>query len=152
MVQAKQDKKQPARNALSNKTGKEKFIRAVGRRKTAVARVRLFPKGKGKIEINGKDYKKYFPDLDLYSKVVKPLEVVGKQKDFDFSIKIVGGGKLGQAEACRHGIARALINFNKEDYRATLKAEGLLTRDPRQKERKKPGLKKARRAPQFSKR
>ena len=129
---------------------KEDFIRSVGRRKTASARVRLFTSGKGKIEVNGKDYKEYF-STDLHSKVTKALDVTGKEKDFDFTIKVAGGGKLGQAEACRHGIARALLKFN-EDYKAVLKAEGLLTRDPRKKERKKPGLKKARRAPQFSKR
>ena len=129
----------------------EDFIRSVGRRKTASARVRLFTSGKGKIEVNGMDYKKYFPTVTLNAKVIKALEVIGKEKDFDFTIKVAGGGKMGQAEACRHGIARALVKFN-EDYKAVLKAEGLLTRDSRKKERKKPGLKKARRAPQFSKR
>ena len=131
---------------------KEDFVRAVGRRKTAVARVRLFTKGKGNIEINSKDYTEYFPSPELNKKITKPLEVVGKEKDFDFTIKVVGGGSLGQAEACRHGITRALVAFNEEDYRVSLKKAGFLTRDPRAKERKKPGLKKARRAPQWSKR
>jgi len=128
------------------------FIRVVGRRKNAVARVRLMPKGKGKIEINGQDYKKYFPYFELNQKIIAPLVLVGKEKAFDFSIKVVGGGKSGQAEACRHGISRALIAFNEDDYKIVLKKEGYLTRDPRSKERKKPGLKRARRAPQWSKR
>jgi small subunit ribosomal protein S9 len=138
---------------MDKKTTKktEDFIRAVGRRKTAIARTRLFPQGKGKIEINGKDYKEFFPALILQNKVTAPLEAVGKLTDFDFTIKTVGGGTLGQSEAVRHGIARALVKFN-EEYRSTLRAAGFMTRDPRAKERKKPGLKKARRAPQFSKR
>lgn len=139
------NKKQPAKKA-------DKFTSAVGRRKSSVARVRLFTKGKGKIEVNGKDYKEFFPYFELNQKVSGPLTAVGKEKDFDFSIKVQGGGPIGQADACRHGIARALVVFNEEDYRAPLKAAGFLTRDPRQKERKKPGLKKARRGPQWSKR
>ena len=130
---------------------KQDFIRAVGRRKEASARVRLHPSGKGKIEINGQEYKKYFPTDMLQSKVFQPLEVTGKEKDFDFTIKVEGGGKQGQAEACRLGIARSMEKFN-EDYRTILKSHGLLTRDSREKERKKPGLKKARRSPQWSKR
>jgi len=128
------------------------FVRAIGRRKKSTAQVRLFPKGKGKIEINGKEYKEYFPYFEYNSKVTDPLNLVSKRNDFDFTIKVRGGGKLGQAEACRHGISRALINFNEGDYRVQLKKEGYLTRDPRSKERKKPGLKKARKAPQWSKR
>ncbi|MFC1622496.1 30S ribosomal protein S9 [Patescibacteria group bacterium] len=130
----------------------EDFIRAVGRRKSSVARVRMYPKGKGKIIINQKDYIEIFPYFELNEKVIAPLKAVGKREAFDFSIKVCGGGKIGQAEACRHGIARSLIKFNEEDYRKTLRAHGFLTRDPRKKERKKPGLKKARRAPQWSKR
>ena len=130
---------------------KEDFTRSVGRRKSAVARVRLMPKGKGKIEVNGKEYKEYFPTFQLMQKVMAPLETVGKVDAFDFSIKVIGGGPIGQADAVKLGIARALVEFN-EEYKTTLRAAGLLTRDSRIKERKKPGLKKARRAPQFSKR
>lgn len=128
------------------------FIRAIGRRKSAVAQVRLHPKGKGKVEINKKDYKEYFPYFELNQKITAPLKAVGKRNDFDFTIKVRGGGKLGQAEACQLGIARALVKFNEEDYKKTLRANKFLTRDARVKERKKPGLKKARRAPQWSKR
>jgi small subunit ribosomal protein S9 len=127
------------------------FIRAVGRRKTATARVRLFPNGKGKIEINAKDYKDYFPYFEHNSKITNPLKVVSKRNDFDFTLKVVGGGLVSQADACQHGIARAIVKFN-EEYKTQLKKEGLLTRDSRKKERKKPGLRKARRAPQWSKR
>ena len=128
------------------------FTRAVGRRKTSSARVRLYPKGKGKIEINKRDLKEYFPHDLLNQKVFAPLVAVGKKNDFDFTIKVVGGGQTGQADACAHGIARALLKFNLEDYKIILRKKGFLTRDPRQKERKKPGLKKARKSPQWSKR
>lgn len=127
------------------------FTRAIGRRKTSTAQVRLYPNGKGKIEINGKDYKEYFPYFEYNTKVTDPLKLTSKRNDFDFTIKVKGGGVLGQAEACRHGISRALIKFN-DEYKTQLKAEGYLTRDPRAKERKKPGLRRARRAPQWSKR
>lgn len=130
----------------------DKFIRAVGRRKSAVAQTRLYPKGKGKIEINQKDYKEYFPYFELNQKITAPLKAVGKRNDFSFTIKVKGGGKLGQAEACQLGIARCIVKFNEKDYKKTLRAHGFLTRDSRIKERKKPGLKKARRAPQWQKR
>lgn len=127
------------------------YLYAVGRRKKAIARVRLFKKGTGKITVNEKEYDKFFTTFQLRDIVKQPLEKIGKLKDFDFSIKVVGGGPHGQAEAIRHGIARALLVFDK-DLRATLKPLGFLRRDPRRKERKKPGLKKARRAPQWAKR
>ena len=130
----------------------DNFVRAVGRRKSSAARVRLYSPGKGKIEINGKDFRQYFRYFELYQKVTAPLKSVGKIQAFDFTIKVVGGGLVGQADACRHGIARALVKFNEEDYKRILRVAGYLTRDPRVKERKKPGLKKARRAPQWSKR
>ncbi len=123
--------------------------RAVGRRKSASARVRI-GKGEGKITVNGKDYKEYFSFFEQ-GVVVTPLKTLAKEKDLDISVKVNGGGKKGQAVAVQHGIARALLKWN-EDFRKTLKAANLLTRDPRVKERKKPGLKKARRAPQWSKR
>lgn len=125
-------------------------FRAVGRRKTAGARVRI-DKGEGKIVVNGLDYKVYFPYFEWQEIVVAPLKAVAKEKDLDVSVKIAGGGKKGQAIATQLGIARALVVWN-EDFHKSLKTQGLLTRDARIKERKKPGLKKARRAPQWSKR
>jgi small subunit ribosomal protein S9 len=127
------------------------YLYAVGRRKKAIARVRLFKKGEGKITVNGQEYKKYFPTFELANMISLPLEKTGKLKEIDLSIKAAGGGKKGQAEACRHGIARALVIFDK-DLRKVLKVESFLRRDPRRRERKKPGLKRARRAPQWQKR
>lgn len=124
--------------------------KAVGRRKTASARVRLTV-GKGEITVNGKPYKKYF-GLPLWQdKVLAPLKCVGKENDLDVSIKVVGSGISSQAEAIRHGIARALQKWN-ADFHTLLKVEGFLSRDPRAKERKKFGLHKARRAHQWRKR
>ena len=125
-------------------------MRSVGRRKTASARVRLTP-GAGKITINGKDFKEYLPYFEWQNIVMAPLTAVNKEKTFDISVKIVGGGQKGQAVAVQLGIARALVIWN-EDLKKTLKTQGYLTRDARVKERKKPGLKRARRAPQWSKR
>jgi len=132
------------------KETKTKEFRAVGRRKCASARVRI-DKGTGKIVINGKPLNEYLPYFEMQDTVIAPLKAVGKDKDLDISVRIVGGGKKGQSVAIQHGIARALLLWN-EDFKKTLKSLGLLTRDPRVKERKKPGLKKARRAPQWSKR
>ncbi|PIR76728.1 MAG: 30S ribosomal protein S9 [Candidatus Magasanikbacteria bacterium CG10_big_fil_rev_8_21_14_0_10_42_10] len=124
--------------------------RAVGRRKEAAARVRLTP-GKGEITINGKGYKTYFTTLILQKIISSPLDVTGKQKDLDVSVKVAGGGTRGQAEAIRHGISRALVGWN-EDLKPVLRAVGFMTRDARTKERKKPGLTKARRGHQWRKR
>ena len=122
-----------------------------GRRKDAVARVRLVP-GTGKITINDKDIDDYF-GLDTLKLIVRqPLEATETAGKFDVIAKAEGGGISGQAGAIRHGIARALVVADEEAYKATLKTEGFLTRDSRMKERKKPGLKKARKASQFSKR
>jgi len=124
-----------------------------GRRKTAVARVHLRP-GNGKVTINGKNYptlRDYLLRDTLVRHAVEALNVAGTIDRFDFLIKIAGGGLSGQAGALRLGIARALLQYNK-DLRPSLKAAGLLTRDPRMVERKKYGLRKARRAPQYSKR
>ena len=126
------------------------YLYATGRRKTSVARVRLYKKGEGKITVNNKPSDEYFHLLELRQIVKAPLETINK-KDIDFTIKVTGGGTRGQAEAVRHGISRALIALDK-DYRATLKPEGFLKRDSRMKERKKPGLKRARKSPQWSKR
>ena len=130
---------------------KKKYNYGTGRRKSSVARVRVFENGTGVITINGRDINDYF-GLDTLKLVVnQPLvsaDLVGK---VDVVVTVAGGGVSGQAGAIRHGISRALLQLNPE-FRATLKAAGFLTRDPRMKERKKYGLKAARRAPQFSKR
>ena len=115
-----------------------------------MAQVRLYEKGKGNILINNRELKEYF-DEDRVSTVIQPLKLTSHLEDLDISIVAKGGGPQGQAEASRLGIARALINFD-EELTASLKAKGWNTRDDRKKERKKPGLKKARRAPQWSKR
>ena len=121
-----------------------------GRRKSSVARVRILP-GKGEITINGKSLDEY-ATTDVTKIIIKqPLVVTNTEGKFDMIVKVIGGGLSGQAGAIRHGLARALVKANEENKPA-LKAAGFLTRDPRMKERKKPGLKKARKAPQFSKR
>ena len=122
----------------------------VGRRKRASARVRLTV-GKGVIIINDKTLAEFFPHFDLQEAVLSPLKAVKKETRVDVSVKVNGGGPKGQAEAVKLGIARALIKDD-EELKKTLKSQGFLTRDARIKERKKPGLKKARRAPQWSKR
>jgi len=127
-----------------------KYFEAVGRRKTSVARVRLFKDGKG-VEVNDKDYKDYFKIDRQRSAVVAPLEKVDLVDQLKATVKVKGGGLSSQAEAVRHGVARALLKYDGE-LRAKLKPFGFLTRDPRMVERKKYGLKKARRAPQWSKR
>jgi small subunit ribosomal protein S9 len=121
-----------------------------GRRKSSVARVYLRP-GKGKITINDRDFEDYIPSAAIRLDVLQPLELTENVENFDVLVNVYGGGITGQAGAIRLGITRALMEAN-ADYRSTLKAAGLVTRDPRAKERKKYGLKKARRAPQFSKR
>jgi small subunit ribosomal protein S9 len=128
---------------MTESANKTKYFYGTGRRKTAIARVRLYS-GVGKITINGKE-------SNLQDDAVSPLKLVGKLGSYDISITVTGGGTTGQSDAIRHGIALALIVSNAE-YRPTLKKAGYLTRDPREVERKKPGLKKARRAPQWSKR
>lgn len=133
------------------KTDNRAYFYAVGKRKTARATVKLFPDGTGEIDVNGKKLSEW-TDTDLMRiNVQKPLQVLGVKADYDVVIRTSGGGKFAQAESARLGIARALEKKN-GDYRAQLKEEGLLTRDSRRKERKKPGLEGARRAKQFSKR
>lgn len=122
-----------------------------GRRKSSVARVRLIP-GKGNVTINKKSLDDYFGMEILKREVKRPFEVAGAEGMFDVIAIVTGGGTTGQAGALRHGISRALASADRETYRAPLKAAGFLTRDSRMKERKKYGLKKARRASQFSKR
>ena len=121
-----------------------------GRRKSSVARVYLVP-GSGKITVNKRDIEEYFGLETLKLIIRQPLEVAGTTGKFDISINVCGGGTTGQAGAIRHGISRALLEAD-SDFRPALKKAGFLTRDPRMKERKKYGLKAARRAPQFSKR
>lgn len=127
------------------------FIPAVGRRKTSIARVRLIKNGRGTITVNGKPFDKVFTTFDLREQVVAPLKVTGQETAVDVSVDVAGGGIRGQAEATRHGLSRALIGLN-PTFRTALKKLGYLTRDARKKERKKFGLKGARRAPQWSKR
>jgi small subunit ribosomal protein S9 len=122
-----------------------------GRRKEAIARVRLIP-GEGKVVINGRDGENYLQYNQSYLSTTKaPLEILGLEGDYDILVNVKGGGITGQAEAIRLGVARALCELS-PDNRPPLKIEGYLTRDPRAKERKKYGLRKARKAPQFSKR
>ena len=129
---------------------KTPFYYGTGRRKSSVARVRLY-KGTGKVTINDRDIDDYFGLETLKLIVRQPLVLTGTEAQFDVVCRVAGGGVTGQAGAIRHGIARALLQFD-EELRSPLKKAGLLTRDPRMKERKKYGLKGARRAPQFSKR
>lgn len=136
--------------AKAKSPGQEYFY-ASGKRKTAIARVRLYPKGKGNVVINEKPVEEYIKLQTSKGLMLSPLRITGLAKEFDISVKVIGGGVSAQAEAIRHGIARALLAYN-DALRATLKKAGFLTRDARIKERKKPGLKRARRAPQFSKR
>ena len=132
-------------------TSKKPYMYGTGRRKSSVARVHLFPGGTGAITINGRDIDDYF-GLDTLKLIVRqPLVTTETLGKVDVEATVVGGGVTGQAGAIRHGISRALLKVD-ENYRAALKAAGFLTRDPRMKERKKYGLKAARRAPQFSKR
>lgn len=137
----------------SAKTSGERYLYAVGRRKTAVAQVFLYAENKSKEDsvVNKKSIKEYFPLSTLQNTLYAPLKAVGLDEKARVSVLVRGGGKHGQAEASRLGIARALVKLD-EGFRKTLKGLGYLTRDPREVERKKPGLKKARRAPQWRKR
>lgn len=126
------------------------YTQATGRRKTSVARVYMKP-GNGNLTINGVDYKDYFHLLPYQVKVQEPFRIAEMEGQYDVKVNVRGGGKNGQAEATRHGLAWALINEN-EDLKKPLKDEGYLTRDARMVERKKPGLKKARKRSQFRKR
>ena len=130
---------------------KNPYMYGTGRRKSSVARVHLFPNGTGKITINGRDIEEYFGLETLKMVVRQPLNATETLGKVDIVATVEGGGVSGQAGALRHGISRALLLVNPE-YRAILKKASFLTRDPRMKERKKYGLKAARRAPQFSKR
>ena len=136
---------------------KKTFYYGTGRRKSAVAKVKLVP-GKGNITINGKDVHEYFPSELFVMDLSQPLVLTNTNDKFDCIVNVFGGGYSGQAGATRLGITRVLLEYDvttpeaEESFRKILKSAGFVTRDPREKERKKPGLKKARRAPQFSKR
>ena len=144
-----EEKKKEGAEKEKQPTGK--YIEAVGRRKTAVARVRLFFTGEKKIVINEKELSSYFPMPEIQQVVLSPLEKVNMMGKFLVSVKVRGGGFSAQAEAIRHGLARALVKVN-PNFKKRLKKAGYLTRDPRMRERKKFGLKRARRAPQWQKR
>jgi len=126
------------------------IINTLGRRKTSVARVYM-KEGKGNITINKRDYKEFFPLATLQSKVLQAFELTGTTGKYDVTVNVAGGGINGQAEAIRLGISRALVKID-EEHKPTLKVDGLMTRDPRMVERKKPGQPKARKKFQFSKR
>lgn len=128
-----------------------RYIEGIGRRKTATARVRLTPGSRMSVLINGKELAAYFPTESMQKKIHAPFAQSGVEQKFKISARVVGGGIEAQAEAVRHGISRALVEFSAESRKA-LKREGFLKRDPRVKERRKFGLKKARKAPQWSKR
>ncbi len=125
-------------------------VQATGRRKRAIARVRMTP-GTGKIMANGREFEDYFPSAVHRTLITEPLRLTSSEESYDISVTLSGGGLSGQAGAFRLGITRALVEYNPED-RTSVKSAGLLTRDPRKKESKKYGLKKARKAPQYSKR
>jgi small subunit ribosomal protein S9 len=127
------------------------YYEGIGRRKAASARVRLFPGGTGNIIINDKDGKEYLPREGDVEVLLEPLTTIGQEGNFDISVHVQGGGISGQRDAIRLGVARALLLLD-PDFRPALRAEKLLTRDPRVKERKKPGLKRARKAPTYTKR
>lgn len=134
-----------------------KIYTATGRRKSSVAQVKMTA-GSGKITVNGKDVRQFMPYETYVMDLMQPLVLTNNDKTFDIEVKVTGGGASGQTGAIRLGIARALLEYdapnedNEDSYRKILKRAGMITRDPRAKERKKPGLKAARRAPQFSKR
>lgn len=127
------------------------FFAGTGRRKTAVARVRLLP-GEGEIVVNGRSLEEHFGNAVPLGDIFLPFRVTGTEGRFNAMVKVEGGGVSGQAGAIRHGIARALLQVDEATFRPLLRAAGLLTRDPRMKERKKYGLKRARKAPQYTKR
>ncbi len=133
-------------------TIKGEYYYGVGRRKTSVARVRLYPNGDGSITVNDKNVRLYFGQRDSIASVVTaPLRLLELANAYNMTVRVVGGGVSGQAGAIRHAVARALVRVN-PDWKAPLRKAGYLTRDPRMKERKKPGLKRARKAPQYTKR
>lgn len=136
---------------MENEEKDSKYYFAIGRRKTAVSTIRLFTQGDKTIEVNGKSHKDYFATEDLQQIVESSLKKMKAEEKFKVLARVAGGGLHAQAEAVRHGISRALVEFN-PDFRKRLRRAGYLTRDPRVRERKKFGLKRARKAPQWAKR
>lgn len=135
----------------SVQVNKGQYYYGVGRRKTSVARVRLYP-GTGQVTVNGKSGTEYFGGRTIHQQaLMTPMQITGTTEKFDVVATVVGGGVSGQAGAVRHGISRALLRFD-DEFRPALKGAKLLTRDAREKERKKVGLKRARKAPQYTKR
>ncbi len=133
-------------------TIKGEYYYGMGRRKTAVARVRLFPNGDGSIIVNGKTARQYFGQREsVNATVTAPMRLLEIEDTYTMTVRVVGGGTSGQAGAIRHAVSRALLRINPE-WKQVLRRAGFLTRDPRMKERKKPGLKRARKAPQYTKR
>jgi small subunit ribosomal protein S9 len=128
-----------------------RYFYAVGRRKSASAQVRLYPEGTGRILVNGRPVDEYFTRPQDLVTLANPLRAAGHEGTFDITILVRGGGVTGQSDAVAHGIARALVEYD-EELRPTMRRGGYLTRDARVKERKKPGLKRARKAPQYTKR
>lgn len=143
-----EDDREWAKNETVEFSGQ--YTKAVGRRKQAAAQVRLYEGGKGVIMVNGQRAAEYFPG-EGFNLLVQPLKVTGHHRDYNFSVIVKGGGKSGQVDAVKLGISRAILTVDPASKEA-LKANSFLTRDPRQVERKKPGLRKARKAPQWSKR
>ena|SRR3972149_1429662 len=129
----------------------DKYYYATGKRKTSSAQVRLYPNGEGKIEINGVPAQKYFTVSTQMGTILEPLQLLEQEKNVNLTVRVAGGGITGQAEAIRHGISKSLLMMD-EKFKTQLKRKGFLTRDARVVERKKPGLKKARRSPQWAKR
>jgi small subunit ribosomal protein S9 len=148
---AKSDKIKKNFKKIKDLFENREYFYGLGRRKGAVAQVRIYPEGKGRIYINKKEHRRYFPFFEFQKIITKALDLVKEKQNVDLSVKVQGGGVRGQAEAISLGIARALVKWN-IDNKDKLKQVGLLTRDDRVKERKKPGLKGARRAPQWQKR
>ena len=143
--------KAESKEKVGFKAGNRKYVYKVGRRKRAIAQVRMYGKGSGAIVVNGREFKEYFPTTILQQLALLPLSDTNQADTYDISIVVKGGGIRGQADAVRLGIARALVE-NEEGFKSQIKKSGYLTRDSRVKERKKYGLKRARRAPQWSKR
>lgn len=157
MPEKKTTTKKPVKKTVVKKTPAKKtvavskYLEATGRRKTAVARVRIYPKGSGEIVVNDKNYTDYFQKKELQEMIISPFDKMNIEEKFKITVKVRGGGINAQAEAIRHGVSRALVMFD-EEFKRRLRKIGYLTRDPRMKERKKFGLKRARKAPQWSKR
>jgi small subunit ribosomal protein S9 len=130
----------------------DRYVEGVGRRKEASARVRLHPGGAGNVTINDKPAEEFLSQFNSLTEIMRPLAMVGQERAYDVTIKVHGGGPVGQVGAMRLGVARALLEVDEDQFRPVLRQAGLLTRDPRTKERKKPGLKRARKAPTYTKR